>query len=124
MAGLGDAADEIRSGQCALRRLGFVRKGTAQARVEARQPGDDLVPGQSGVADLAVLLAALARGEDARGHRAGADQLAHRAMDPVDVEQMVLLALGEQHILRDLVQEPSRDCREIAQGNRTASWCR
>ena len=48
----------------------------------------DLVACHSGVAQLAVLLGALARGEDACGHRARTDELAHRAMHPSDVEQV------------------------------------
>src|SRR4051812_13869625 len=50
--GLNDASAHVRSGQFALRLLGSVRNGTAKGRIKARQPGNDLVPGQSGVADL------------------------------------------------------------------------
>ena len=50
-------------------RLQLLRLDGADTRIEAAQPVDDFVTGQRRIADLAMLLAAFARGEDPRRHR-------------------------------------------------------
>ena len=52
-----------------------------------------------------MLLRSLARREYPRRHGPGADELAHRPMDPADIEQMILLAFSQEDILLDVVQD-------------------
>ena len=52
-----------------------------------------------------MLLRPLARGEDPRGDGTRAHELMHRAVDPVNVEKMVLLAFRKQDVLLDVVQD-------------------
>src|SRR5262249_7423471 len=57
---------------------------------------------------------------DARGHGTCTDQLAHRAIQPSDVEQVVLLAFREQNVLFHTMQNSFkrvlRDRRENSNG--------
>jgi hypothetical protein len=81
------------------------RRGPRQIGVKAGKPANDFFARKRRISDLAMLLRALARGEDARGDRTGADELAHRSVEPVDVEKVVLLAFRKQDILLDIVQD-------------------
>src|SRR5580693_10465853 len=74
------------------------------AGVEACEPVNNRVTRDRRVAELAMLLRSLARREYPRRHRPGADELAHRPMNPADIEQMILLAFGQQNILLDIVE--------------------
>src|SRR5262245_16605015 len=66
---------------------------------------NDRVTRDCRVPELAMLLRSLPRREYPRCHGAGADELSHGSMDPADVEQMILLAFGQQDILLDVVQD-------------------
>jgi len=52
-----------------------------------------------------MLLPSLARGEDARCHGARANQLAHRPVKPFQIEEVILLAFGQQNVLPDMMQD-------------------
>ena len=64
------------------------------------------MPRDRGVAELAMLLSALAGGEYPRRYRPSAHQFTHRPVHPADIEKVILLALGEKDVLFDVVQDP------------------
>src|SRR5262249_58243001 len=67
-----------------------------------------------------MLLGTLARGEDPRGDRMRADELAHRSVNPVNVKKVVLLPFRQQDVLLDVVQNAVqrvlRDRRQKIEG--------
>src|SRR5215468_8179977 len=86
------------------------------AGIEAGKPMDDGVTRDRRVSELAMLLGSLASGEYPRRHGPGANELAHGLMHPADIEQVILLAFGQQDVLLDIVQDSIErvlgDCRE------------
>ena len=52
-----------------------------------------------------MLLCAFPGGEDPRRHRMRTYEFAHRAVDPIDIKEMILVTFGEQNILLDIVQD-------------------
>ena len=66
------------------------RSHRCHVRIEPRKPTDDFVARKRRIADLAMLLSALARGEDPRGDGTRADKLAHRPVKPANVEKVTL----------------------------------
>ena len=59
-----------------------------------------------GFAELAMLLRPFPGGEDARRHGPGADEFAHRPVNPAYVEQVILLAFRQHDVLLQVVQNP------------------
>jgi hypothetical protein len=62
------------------------RFGRRHLWIEAGKPTDDFLARKRRIADLAMLLRPLARGEDPRSDGMRADELAHRPVEPVNVE--------------------------------------
>ena len=51
------------------------------------------------------VLRSLARREDSCGHGTSTDELAHGPVDPAHIEEVILLAFGQQDVLLDVVQD-------------------
>src|SRR6266536_2371357 len=107
-------SSRTRSGSAVSTRIGNInatpaatisRYGRRHVGIEPRQPPQDLLARKRGVAQLSMLLGTLARGEDPRGYGLGADELAHRPVEPVNVKKMVLLTFRQQDVLLDVVKD-------------------
>jgi len=93
--------------------------------VEPRKPAHDFLSGQRRIADLAVLFCSLARGKDARRHRTCANQFSHDAVNPIDIEKMVVFTLRDENILLHTLEDTLKVVRRKAsETNQTASSCR
>src|SRR5262249_59405595 len=102
---VGSARRSTPSRFCADVRTARPARGTASRvnrrhrRIEPGEPADDFFACQGRIADLAMLLRPFPRREYPRRDGTRTDELAHRPVEPLDVEQVILLAFRQQPVL-------------------------